>query len=142
MLSDRARRYLGRAFRLLCPECGQTKLHGAPFRLHPYCARCGLRYHRESGYLVGAVYLNVIVCEMLILGVFGVAFVIGHALAISLIPLLWVLAIVLPLLFFHHSRSLWLALDYLISPPVSADFPHGSPPATPLRCGPRLRGGG
>jgi hypothetical protein len=30
---------------------------------------------------------------------------------------LFVMAIVLPLIFHHHARSLWLAFDYVIDPP-------------------------
>jgi hypothetical protein len=31
---------------------------------------------------------------------------------------IWVpFAVIFPLLFFHHSRSLWLVLDHLLSPP-------------------------
>ena len=32
--------------------------------------------------------------------------------------ILLTLAVVMPILFFKHSRSLWIALDYLISPPI------------------------
>src|SRR5919204_3989417 len=54
----RVRRIVGRALRLRCPRCGRSRLYESWFRMRERCAACGLRYEREQGYFVGAIYIN------------------------------------------------------------------------------------
>jgi uncharacterized protein (DUF983 family) len=84
--------------------------------MHSNCGHCGLKFEREQGYFVGAIYINyaatvaIAVPGFFILDVFT-TMTIDQQLA------LWLpFAIVFPLLFFHHSRSIWLALDHLLNP--------------------------
>jgi uncharacterized protein (DUF983 family) len=84
--------------------------------MHSNCGHCGLKFEREQGYFVGAIYINyaatvaIAVPGFFILDVFT-TMTIDQQLA------LWLpFAIVFPLLFFHHSRSIWLALDHLFNP--------------------------
>src|SRR3989449_8806554 len=56
--SGRVLRILGRGLRLRCPRCGRAALYAGWFAMHPRCEACGLRYEREQGYFVGAIYLN------------------------------------------------------------------------------------
>jgi hypothetical protein len=79
------------------------------------CPACGLRYEREPGYFVGAIYVNYALTTALTLGtVLGLDAVVG-------LPLLWQLLIgttlgaLVPLVFFRYARSLWLAIDFLVS---------------------------
>jgi len=78
------------------------------------CAACGLRYEREQGYFVGAIYVNYLLTAALGLG--GVLLldgVLGLTLAQQLalaIPAM----LLAPLLFFRHARSLWLAIGFLV----------------------------
>lgn len=78
------------------------------------CATCGLDFRRESGYYVGAMYINYGVTAAVELSV-------GIPLAgrVPLSTLTWplaVFALLFPLWFFRYSRSLWLGLDlYLTS---------------------------
>ncbi|HEY7911564.1 MAG TPA: hypothetical protein VIG62_06595, partial [Blastocatellia bacterium] len=37
----------------------------------------------------------------------------------KIFTILFVLAVLLPILFYRHARSLWLSFDYLIDPPES-----------------------
>ena len=80
------------------------------------CSHCGLQFEREQGYFVGAIYINyaatvaIAVPGFFILDVFG-------ALSIDGQLAIWLpFSIVFPLLFFHHSRSIWLTLDHLLNP--------------------------
>src|SRR5262249_54898084 len=59
---------LGRALRLRCPRCGRTRLFAGWFRMRDTCAACGLRYEREQGYFVGAIYVNYLLTAALGLG--------------------------------------------------------------------------
>jgi uncharacterized protein (DUF983 family) len=106
---------LGRALRLRCPRCGGSSLFVGPFTMHPRCAACGLVYERESGYFVGAIYLNYAVTALLALGVaWSLDWAVGLTLTQQLALAITVAALV-PLAFFRYSRSLWLALDHLLT---------------------------
>jgi uncharacterized protein (DUF983 family) len=79
------------------------------------CAACGLRYEREQGYFVGAIYLNYAVTVGVAAGtVLVLDSIIGLTLAQQL-ALGVALCVLVPLLFFRYARSLWLSLDYLVT---------------------------
>jgi uncharacterized protein (DUF983 family) len=104
---------LGRALRLRCPRCGQTPLFTGWFAMRDACPACGLRYEREQGYFVGAIYVNYALTSLLGLGgvllldsVVGLSLVQQLALAIPIM-------LFAPLLFFRPARSLWLGIGFL-----------------------------
>ena len=107
---------LSAGLRLKCPRCRVGPLFRRPFSMNSYCFQCGLKFEREQGYFIGAIYINyaatvaIAVPGFFLLDTFT-RMTIQQQLAI------WVpFAIVFPLLFFHHSRSLWLVLDHLFNP--------------------------
>jgi uncharacterized protein (DUF983 family) len=102
--------------RLKCPRCGSGSLYEKPFTMRRACVRCGLKFEREQGYFVGAIYINyaatvlIAVPGFFILDVFT-GITINQQLA------LWIpFTVIFPLIFFHHSRSLWLVLDHWLNP--------------------------
>jgi len=116
-------RTLWRALGLRCPRCGETPLFVGWFRMHPQCATCGLRYEREQGYFVGAIYVNYAMTAVVSLGtaialdvVVGIGIVTQLAIAITL-------AALVPLVFFRYARSLWLAIDTFVTRMDSAAAP-------------------
>ena len=83
--------------------------------MHERCAACGLRFEREPGYFVGAIYINYAVTAAVALGgVVVLDAVVGLTLAQEL-TLAVGLAVLVPVLFFRYARSLWLALDHLVT---------------------------
>lgn len=107
---------LASGIRLKCPRCGAGSLYAKPFHMRTNCPNCGLKFEREQGYFVGAIYINyaatiaIAVPGFFILDVF-MKLPIDQQLAI------WVpFAVIFPVLFFHHSRALWLVLDHLFNP--------------------------
>ncbi len=58
LAAARVGRIVGRALRLRCPRCGRSPLYARYFRMHERCVACGLRYEREQGFFVGAIYIN------------------------------------------------------------------------------------
>jgi len=79
------------------------------------CPACGLRYEREQGYFVGAIYVNYALTTAVTLGtVLGLDTLIGLTLAAQL-GLGVALGTLVPFVFFRYSRSLWLAIDFLVS---------------------------
>jgi uncharacterized protein (DUF983 family) len=113
---SRATRTLGRALRLRCPRCGGTRLFQGWFRMAQRCAVCGLTYERAQGYFVGAIYLNYAATTGLAIAGY---FLLWRFTTISTAVQLavWVPFVVLfPLWFFRYSRSVWLAVEYLVNP--------------------------
>ena len=111
----RVRRTLGRALRLRCPRCGRSPLYARYFRMHERCAACGLRYEREQGYFVGAIYINYAVTVAVAVGVvLGLDWTVGLTLAQQL-AIGVALGVLVPLAFFRYARSLWLVMNYLVA---------------------------
>jgi uncharacterized protein (DUF983 family) len=104
---------------LRCPRCGAGPLFQGFFTMHPQCLNCALKFEREQGYFVGAIYLNYAATVLIALpGYFVLDVYAGLSLAQQLV--LWVsFAVLFPLFFFRYSRSLWLSLDYFFNPTKS-----------------------
>jgi uncharacterized protein (DUF983 family) len=81
------------------------------------CPVCGLRFEREPGYFVGAIYINYGVTVVIALAGYFLldawwAPAVGWQLA------LWMPFVVgFPLWAFRYSKVLWLAIDHLVDPP-------------------------
>ena len=95
-------------------------------RMLPRCAACGLTFERETGYFVGAIYINYgLTVGLAMLGYF--------ALEAWLAPSPWsqvtiwgAFAILFPLWSFRYSKALWLALDHLVDPSGGEPGPGGA----------------
>lgn len=107
---------LGRGVRLRCPRCGAPTLFGGPFSMYPDCVNCGLRFEREQGYFIGAIYLNyAATASIMIAGYVGLDYFANLSLATQL--LVWItFGVCFPLVFFRYARSLWLSIDYIFNP--------------------------
>jgi uncharacterized protein (DUF983 family) len=118
-----------RATRLRCPHCGGGPIFVTWSRLVPNCPVCGIGLERgEEGYWLGAYFFNLMAMET----VFSVWFV----------GFLWwtwpsppwsffyfatmALMLVVPIVFFPYSKTLFLAFDLWVRPATEEDFilPH------------------
>ena len=105
-----------RGLLLRCPVCGQGKLFRGILSMYEHCPVCGYHYEREEGYFTAAMAINIVLSEFIV-----AVFTIPLAANLS-VPALPVLlggvsaAILLPFIFFRHSRSLWLSMDLMIHP--------------------------
>ena len=118
---ERFRLLAARALTRHCPYCGAPGIFDGYFSLKERCPRCGTSFAREDGYFLGAYALNLIVAEILGL---GLALYLIFGTRLSRLPLLWQeaiaisLAVALPIVFFPFSRTTWMALDLLVDPPT------------------------
>jgi uncharacterized protein (DUF983 family) len=112
--SARRRKLIKRGLLLQCPYCGQGGIIKYPFWIKDCCPKCGYRFAPETGYFVGGYALNLVGAE--IIGVVIIIIILlrsnlslyqQEALGIGA-------AILLPILFFPWSRTLWMALDLTI----------------------------
>jgi ABC-2 type transport system ATP-binding protein len=89
--------------------------HGL-FRMPPECPMCGLKFEREPGYFLGAIYINyAATVGCMLAGFFALDYFVNLSLTYQII--VWSsFGVVFPMLFYRYSKSLWLCLDYLFSP--------------------------
>jgi uncharacterized protein (DUF983 family) len=105
---------LARGARLRCPACGGASVFQSPFRVRPHCPACGTVFQREEGFFVGAIMLNVVTTEAAVMFAAGAALLLFPGRARLLLGLLFAVALLFPVAFYHHSWSLWLAADHLV----------------------------
>lgn len=109
---------LGRGLRKRCAICGEGGLFERWFRMRSHCPRCGTRFEREPGFFIGALFINFALTEVVMF-----AWLAGCALATLPSPdvaLLVggsiVICIVLPLLLYPSSKTLWFAIHVAMQP--------------------------
>lgn len=105
-----------RGCRLLCPRCGQDRLFRGWLAMWPRCRHCGLKYERESGYYLGAIYFNYGLTAMMVtLGFPLLTFVFKLPRQVVLWGML-AFCLLFPIWFFRYARSLWTAMDQYFDP--------------------------
>lgn len=107
--------------RQLCPRCRAGKifsksiLRGWP-RMHERCPMCGLKFEREPGYFLGAMYLSY---GLALIVIVVLAAILWLATRWSLEKVaVWAIVLFLPLApaLTLFSRVLWIYLDQAIDP--------------------------
>lgn len=122
-------RILGRAVRRRCPYCGGANIFRSYLQQKDSCPGCGLRLDRgESDFFIGAYTVNLIVAEVLVVGV-AVAAALVRWPDVPWTGLMYglaVLMVIVPIGLYPLSRQLWLAVDLIFRPPDQApDFSSG-----------------
>lgn len=108
---SRVGRLFHRAILLRCPQCGSRGILTNPWSMKDRCPTCGYRFASEDGYFLGAYAVNLAVAEVFGLGAVLV-FLLQSDLSIVWQQIIAVsAAILLPLLFFPWSRTIWMAID-------------------------------
>jgi uncharacterized protein (DUF983 family) len=107
---------LARGARLRCPACGGAHVFRSPFRVRHECPACGAVFQREEGFFVGAIMINVVTTEAAVMATAGLWLLspAGTDAGSVLLPLLFAVALLFPVAFYHHAWSLWLAADHLV----------------------------
>ena len=111
---EQIKRVLRRCLRLRCPACGESKIVTSPFHIRHHCPHCMSLFKREDGFFVGAILANVVTTELVILLVCFFCLLILGAKYESVLIVLFVMALVFPVAFYHHSWSLWLGFDFIV----------------------------
>jgi uncharacterized protein (DUF983 family) len=110
---------LRRGLRRRCPHCGGGGLFTGWLRLAERCPTCGLRFEREAGFFIGALFVNLALTEILmflwIVGWFGVALPHPHVSAALLLGI-GVIATVVPVVFYPFSKTIWAAIHLAMEP--------------------------
>jgi uncharacterized protein (DUF983 family) len=112
--------------RQLCPRCRKGKIFRGQFAMNERCPVCDLRFEREQGYFLGALYISYPL-SILFLGSF-------YLIAMALLPgweAMWLVPVaIVPYLpfmpaVFRYSRVLWIYLDrhFWPDPPAATPRP-------------------
>lgn len=104
----------GWAVRLRCPVCGRSSIVDRPFHVKRHCDYCRSIFKREEGFFVGAILVNVVISELVILVICFLCLLVLGARYETVLGLLFGVAVIFPLAFYHHSWSLWLAFDHIV----------------------------
>jgi uncharacterized protein (DUF983 family) len=112
---------LARGLTLRCPNCGAGGLFRGLIGMRERCPRCGLLFEREQGFFLGAMVFNYTFTALIAGVVPCVILLAGLAYAplrdqVRLFVAAVVAGLVLPLLFYRPSKSLWLMTYYLFVP--------------------------
>lgn len=83
--------------------------------MYDACGACGWVFEREEGYWTGAMAVNLVVTEVLIFALIFPLLILQAPVVLTIILGLG-LAILAPLLFYWHSKSLWMAMDFMLHP--------------------------
>ncbi len=101
--------------RLRCPRCAEGRIFRGFLTCHETCPSCGLRFEREPGYYVGALYMSygLAVLASAPMGLAGL--LLGWEVSRTLDLCLVDLAILSPWIF-RYSRVLWIHFDRWVDP--------------------------
>jgi|ERR1041384_2506871 uncharacterized protein (DUF983 family) len=107
--------------RQLCPRCRRGAIfhESAIYRrmkMYEYCAVCSLKFEREPGYFLGAMYISY---GLGVVSITLIALLLWAATSWGIVKIiLWASALFLPLVWpiTLFSRVLWLYLDWALDP--------------------------
>lgn len=71
-------------------------------------------FQREQGFFVGAILVNVVTTELVILLTYLASLPVINAHYQFVLVMLFVIAVSFPVAFYHHSWSIWLTFDHLV----------------------------
>ena len=101
-----------------CPRCGGGKLFTGWLKMKPTCPTCGMRFEREEGFFLGAYVVNfgvMLLSLALFIGV-GVALTLPDPPPGRLAIGGMVVGVLVPILFYPMSRTVWSAIDLTMKP--------------------------
>ena len=103
---------------LRCPRCLEGEVFSGLMRPNEHCPVCGLRFMREPGYFVGAMFISYGISVPMLWGLIGMLWWqflrawplmlvsgIGTLLLLPFVPLM-----------FRYSRILWMHFDWVVDP--------------------------
>ncbi len=99
-----------------CPRCFSGSTFRSGITMYEQCPHCGLRFEREQGYFIGAMYIAYAIAVPLLViltllvwmvtkGTLGKTVITGGILLAPFTPLI-----------FRYSRVIWLHMDYRMEP--------------------------
>jgi uncharacterized protein (DUF983 family) len=104
--------FFGRVLRKKCPQCGKGELFVRWAKLEDRCSVCGLVYRRESGSMIGSMYLSAIATELFAMAVVLVIFFATSWSLWTMIAVGLALHFAFAAWFLPRSMAIWVAVEY------------------------------
>jgi uncharacterized protein (DUF983 family) len=101
--------------RLRCPRCLRGRVFAGVLRMNEACPECALRFEREPGYFLGAMYFSYGFSLLAGLPVALVLWLRGVPPLPTLLAVTGTLVVLSPPLY-RYSRVLWLHFDQSVDP--------------------------
>ncbi len=111
-----------------CPSCRDGRIFDGFVRMNPLCPTCGIRFEREQGYFLGAMYFSYGM-GVVAIGAPITWMIIRRADPVLVASVAFALLLVLSPAIFRYSRTLWLHFDNHFDP-LDGSGGDGADPAT------------
>lgn len=101
-----------------CAVCGSGHLFRHWVRMVPECPKCGFVFTRISGHWLGSWFLNVCVVQtaVVLILLIGVGTTWPEPPMVAIAVGACTAAVVVPFAFFPFSRTIWVAIDLVMTP--------------------------
>ena len=125
-------RLLARGLTKRCPRCGGGGLFRGWIHMVAECPTCSYYFEREEGFFLGALVVNIMIVEAVIIAVI----VIGFATTLPDPPLALLaavgstLAIVVPFLSYPSTKTTWTAIDMIMRKTMGETYATTQQPGT------------
>lgn len=109
-------RVLVRGAVVRCPSCGSRGVRDGWFALRSLCPSCEIGLIRGEGYWLGGMAINLVVTQAALLGTLigGMLLLWPDVPWIRLTVVCAAVTVATPIVFFPVSRTLWVAVDFLL----------------------------
>lgn len=118
-------RMLRRAVVLRCPWCGSRRSFIRNWwGKYARCRTCGIRWRREEGFELGAVTVNTVLTFIVLTAAMTIGFI-RTTPDIPILPMVLSLlgvAILMPIVIYPFTYTIWLALDIAVHRPDAAEL--------------------
>jgi len=102
-----------------CPHCLQGAIFSSFLRMNEHCPVCGIKFEREAGYFLMAIFIGYILSFAIVVPVLLVLYLTvklsiwGYVLAAAV-----TLSVAAPFIF-RYGRIIWLHIDELLDPRIT-----------------------
>ena len=109
---------------LRCPWCGSRRTFVRRwFGKYDRCRTCGIRWRREEGFELGAVTINIVLTFIVLTAAMTIGFIrtSPDIPVLSMVLSLVGVAILMPIVIYPFTFTIWLALDLAVHRPDAAE---------------------
>jgi uncharacterized protein (DUF983 family) len=110
----RTRTLISRALLRRCPQCGGKGIFKNYLELRETCPTCAYRFDREEGYFLGSYGIGVVLSGLIPLILLIFAFKYTDLDWVTLELIFIPMAILLPLILFPFTRTMWMMIDLIV----------------------------
>ena len=112
---------LKRALGRRCPQCGSKGIFKNYLEIRDTCPTCAYKFDREEGYFLGSYALGVVFSALIPLILLIFAFMYTDYSWVTLELIFIPLTILLPLVLFPFTRTIWMMIDLWLNPDIKPD---------------------